>query len=271
MSRSTLLTTGIIITFVLIISGCGQTSPTGKQSTSSTSTKQLIKKQPVMRDTRTDSYDFCENKNYEVIVRYDETTESSQIYCRFSDTTECLAEDFMNGKCAPGNGAKTFQNENGKTEAVVVCAQNYDPVCGEDKITYSNDCIASVNKVKVAFKGVCVETQATNDAVTNNTSTGTPTNFIKEKIKIPDWLELVTSFIQTESPKTPKTFIDQCQYGETVVYYESNGSPDYFSILYNQNGEVVCYPNNNLSKKCPDYFNAKDRSRNCTRIWTDGR
>ena len=46
----------------------------------------------------------------------------------------------------------------------MACTQQYDPVCGVDGQTYSNSCVASVAGVEIASAGVCVETDATEDA-----------------------------------------------------------------------------------------------------------
>lgn len=39
----------------------------------------------------------------------------------------------------------------------IVCTQQYDPVCGKDGKTYSNECMVRAAKVEVAYQGACEE------------------------------------------------------------------------------------------------------------------
>jgi hypothetical protein len=36
-----------------------------------------------------------------------------------------------------------------------VCTLDYSPVCGEDKVTYANECTARKNAMQIAYSGTC--------------------------------------------------------------------------------------------------------------------
>mmetsp|Transcript_25393 Transcript_25393/g.39868 ORF Transcript_25393/g.39868 Transcript_25393/m.39868 type:complete len:292 (+) Transcript_25393:67-942(+) len=65
------------------------------------------------------------------------------------------------------------------TDPATFCIEIYDPVCGDDGITYSNDCKAGLANVAVAYKGECKKPLTTTapESESSTTTTTEPTAF----------------------------------------------------------------------------------------------
>jgi len=57
----------------------------------------VVTKQPVKADDPANI--FCKSQGHDLIIRFDQETQSSKSFCRFSDLTECTANDFYTGDC----------------------------------------------------------------------------------------------------------------------------------------------------------------------------
>ncbi len=263
-----LLITALLL--ITILPGCGKTKEKniGDRATPTivnTSTSTQVVRMP---DTETKiEYTFCESKGYELIIRFDKETQSSKAYCRFPDTTECEAISFMRGECNQGNSSSTVEIT--KVEEPIKnireCPKNYDPVCGANGATFTNECIANSQNVKVVSLGTC---QKNNESTTEQTTSGTG---IKFDYSTPYWLPTITDMFLLEPKSSPAAFVEKCAYDNKIVYYASYGCANCEDMLYDENAKLICYPNKDLTKNCPDYFNLNTKKSYCKRIWTDSR
>lgn len=259
----------IFLATFLILIGAGCASPNQQKpaapSPATTSTPTVIKKPAT--ENKNPVYDFCEKNQNEIIIRFDQGTQSSKAYCRFLDTSECAAEEYFAGNCAPGKGNKIFIVDTSAVNASETCAQNYEPVCGEDKITYTNECVARMQGIKITKTGVCPPPPLLFPPVNPgaiNLPDGAPAQVAEE----PDWLDIVKNFILSQPAESPRAHLDRCYYSGSVVYLKASGCAGCYDSLYDRDGKIICYPNHDFSDSCPSFSTA---TANCARVWTDSR
>ena len=71
------------------------------------------------------------------------------------------------------NIAKRESVENQTLSGSEICSLDYAPVCGEDRITYANECAARKNAVQIAYSGTCrVDESLTGSSGSTTTNTG---------------------------------------------------------------------------------------------------
>lgn len=264
----------ILLLSPFFLTGCGNDKTTIQSNQPSpdktTEQPQTVKQLPLSKN-QNPAYVYCESQSYELIIRFDKTSQSSKAYCRFPDTTECVAQEFMQGTCKLGQGSKLYYPDASNDE-YENCPQTYEPVCTENNITFTNQCIAQKQKAVIIYTGPCIKEEETtiNYIETNQEKTEIIEDAPTE-ISLPDWLPILTDLITSEPANEPAAFVEKCIYGTTVVYYQSAGCIDCYNTLYNTNGEVICFPNNDTTASCPSYFDQKNRKYYCEQIWIDTR
>ncbi|HQF57257.1 MAG TPA: Kazal-type serine protease inhibitor domain-containing protein [Candidatus Magasanikbacteria bacterium] len=266
----------IIFLSIIILPGCGKeekkpviTNNNNLTSTVTTTTPKVIK----MPETEAKpEHTFCESRGHELIIRFDKETQSSKAYCRFPDTTECEALSYMQGKCNPGNNSINYSPTTTEqpTKTIKDCPKNFDPVCGENGITFTNECIAASQNIKVVAIGNCQKDEEKEfvDKKINNNNSNSNNNI---NTSPPYWLPVITDMFILEPKSSPVAFVEKCIYDKTIVYYASYGCENCEDMLYNEEAVLICYPNKDLTKACPNYFDLKTKKNYCRRIWSDPR
>lgn len=88
----------------------------------------------------------------------------------------------------------------------------------------------------------------------------------------PQWVKDLVTHLKSEPVTNPPTFLQKCTVDSKVTYYQSPKAGDQMSVLYDQNGQVLCAPDGGIAgkgdEKCPDYFQTRT---DCNYVWTDNR
>ncbi len=87
-----------------------------------------------------------------------------------------------------------------------------------------------------------------------------------------NWLNQVIEKEKNEPVANPPASLTKCVYKNKIVYYLPPRCCDIPSVLYNENGEVICAPDGGFTGdgdgKCQDFFEEK---KDCEIIWEDSR
>lgn len=103
---------------------------------------------------------------------------------------------------------------------------------------------------------IFIKGQSQNYSPTNNTS----------------WVNDLIKKEENNSVANPPSSLTKCIYKNQTVYYLPPRCCDIPGVLYNDMGNVICYPDGGITGrgdgKCEDYF--KKRT-GCTIVWKDSR
>ena len=88
----------------------------------------------------------------------------------------------------------------------------------------------------------------------------------------PKWVnELITNKINNPVANPPAS-LSKCTYKGEIVYYLPPRCCDVYSVLFNENGNVICSPDGGFTGdgdgRCTDFF---EERKNCEVIWKDSR
>jgi hypothetical protein len=236
------------------------------------------------------AYLFCFEEGYSTSLRFDPKTNKTQLFCIAEGKFNCLAVDFMKKTC-PEEGLIASSDESLFDNKE--CTFNSAPVCGGDGYTYVNACIARLQKVQIIHEGQCdgvavegstgEERSTSNEGVLNakkssasvslNSSSKSTVsgNSVESSSNIPQqnimaWVNILISQADHESIKQFTT-IEQCIYDEKIVYAKISSCEKCLNVLYNEGGDVICYPGRKLRSSCPSYFDIDNSGGACEVIW----
>ena len=76
------------------------------------------------------------------------------VFCHFSLLASCSSCEQKQQHMNPEKMENQPHNQDVKS---CICPKNFNPVCGTDKMTYSNPCSADCAGVKILHAGPCTE------------------------------------------------------------------------------------------------------------------
>lgn len=86
------------------------------------------------------------------------------------------------------------------------------------------------------------------------------------------WLKDLIKQEEDNPVASPPASLSKCTYSNQIVYYLPPRCCDVPSIVYNDEGDVICSPDGGLTGngdgKCTDFFNAR---KDCVVVWKDTR
>ena len=161
-----------------------------------------------------------------------------------------------------------------------MCTSEYEPVCGANGTNYTNACLAQTQGIIIAHTGVCAPAEQ-KQAVTENKNSAPENSGAQAEKNVASenqtpsdpagWLGILKDFALSAPRSNPPAFIEKCAFSGNTSYYSSPGCDGCITTLYNKDGDVICYPSNDLDNTCPAYFTGAYRANYCAKVWKDNR
>ena len=268
----------VLIFCVLILcigAGCN-TADEVPPKTADTSTTKTVVEKPADVDTLDIAMNACENSGYTSVLTYNKESKTTDIYCEFSDGYACDTISFLQGNCTTTSTNRIYlASEDGILSNIRTCPEDEIPVCADTGVTYVNSCIAALQNAVITHTGVCADDEIslaagndTPDTLSPTQGGNTETNTTESatlQSGTPIWISYLSGITggQINGPGAPVK--KECTYGTTRVFYLVENCPNCFSTLYNNEGQVLCHPHNDIKNECPSYFNKDNNEANCTK------
>ncbi|MBT3816895.1 MAG: hypothetical protein HOE80_01635 [Candidatus Magasanikbacteria bacterium] len=272
----------LLLSLLVIMTGCG------KEEVKQTIEVSVEDNEKVVESTlEQKSYVTCVQAGYNVSIRFNYLANRQMIYCVLEEDPEwiCPASDFLLDECGE---PPEIQEEDPYLTAVIqeileerprFCEPIAEPICGENSRTYTNACIASQYGITVAYEGPCKPPETPSNIPLSPISAGTKTpvpiyektpittpptqsNYIE---KAPAWLDIPIGLLEEQQTRHQVT-ISRCQFGNEIYYYQKEDSTYALDMLYDDEGTVVCYPNNDFERSCPNELK-KTGIAGCQKVW----
>ncbi len=281
MKRKLFIFSIFFCTIIFVGAGCDNNTQEETVLPPDTNVQEEEKEEPKEKPPTTEelqhAYRYCIEQNQDTLLRYDESSRKTKLFCVVDEEFECDAFSFMEGSCPKD------KSELEREEPLFIddkeCTTDVQPVCGQDGFSYINACVARREKVEIKKEGQCdgppptVDTEQNSDGITERVSpresaslSDTDIRSTISAIGVPAWVDVLVDIVSYESTKE-HTNVEACQYGTEQYYLKASTCPTCFSVLYNDVGETVCYPDNDLQDKCPAEFDKQNRSGSCSVLW----
>ncbi|MFH0857643.1 MAG: Kazal-type serine protease inhibitor [Candidatus Magasanikbacteria bacterium] len=272
-----------LLTF-FVGAGCNKTE---KQVVAPVEEEKPVNKQPKEPDPYAIAIEACEEAGYGISLVYNEKTKATDAFCVFENSTACEVTAFKANTCSKNNGALPFNPVAVTEEGDKIfryCDTTSAAVCGKNGATYANTCIAEVQNITILHEGPCLSNESGATVIPEErlayeakmakkqasaSKRTSPT--ASKKYTIPtdterDWFSVLLDIAENEQEIYPKTFVEECKIGGLFYYYKTTGDTQPFSVLYDNEGKVVCFPNNDINEFCPKGFTITNRV-GCTKVW----